>query len=450
MDFSAVGALAFTIAIISLFNGPRPLILMMIVFNLLGASYAVSVGSIFIGPSYLFILPVLFSLLLQMEDSSRLSTVVSYPKPAFWLLCLVLFSLISAYFFPRLLSGVTEVNAIGSTGFEPSLLPAPLVPSSGNLSQSIYVVCSALTFILIYSFCSSLNRLEWAIKCLYFYASLNVIFAFIDLVTFYLGLGWTLGFIRNGSYTLHVDEEIGGLKRIVGSFTETSSFSGVTLSNLAFTASMIKYGPYRALSIILTFVQCILLIISTSSTAYIGLIFFFMLLLMTIVKKMATARFRLHDLNGLMLFLLLLTVIFSIFVFSENAQYTADGLIQKTLVDKSVSDSGVERQAWNIQAIKNFYDTYGIGVGLGSARASSFALAVLSNIGIIGSILYLAFTLSIFCKSNANLHPLRSVAFSSTRLSAIFIIWPATISGTMVDLGLQFFVLMAVCAASQE
>ena len=60
--------------------------------------------------------------------------------------------------------------------------------------------------------------------------------------------------------------------------------------------------------------------------------------------------------------------------------------VDVTLLQKSTSQSGIERQQWNLTAVQNFLDTRGLGGGLGSIRASSFPLAVLSNTGIVGAV----------------------------------------------------------------
>ena len=68
-------------------------------------------------------------------------------------------------------------------------------------------------------------------------------------------------------------------------------------------------------------------------------------------------------------------------VFTRVAEFA-----QATVLSKMQSSSGVERNSWNQQAWSNFRDSYGLGVGLGSARASGFALVLLSNVGLAGTL----------------------------------------------------------------
>ena len=45
---------------------------------------------------------------------------------------------------------------------------------------------------------------------------------------------------------------------------------------------------------------------------------------------------------------------------------------------------------WNRQAIAVFLDTYMLGVGMGGSVASSMPLVILSNLGLMGMVLFLA------------------------------------------------------------
>jgi len=62
-----------------------------------------------------------------------------------------------------------------------------------------------------------------------------------------------------------------------------------------------------------------------------------------------------------------------------------------TVMSKAGSSSGVERMGWNAQGMTNFFDTYGIGVGLGSILASSFLVVLLGSLGVVGTFCYAMF-----------------------------------------------------------
>ncbi|HCI4370878.1 TPA: hypothetical protein NO682_005319, partial [Klebsiella pneumoniae] len=66
---------------------------------------------------------------------------------------------------------------------------------------------------------------------------------------------------------------------------------------------------------------------------------------------------------------------------------------------KSISDSGITRQASNISGIQNLIDTYGLGVGVGSTRISSLLVCIFANFGIVGAVLLILHIYSLLRKS---------------------------------------------------
>ena len=61
--------------------------------------------------------------------------------------------------------------------------------------------------------------------------------------------------------------------------------------------------------------------------------------------------------------------------------------VYNVTLGKFSSHSYIERNAWNIKAIQTFFDTFMLGAGLSSVRASSFLLNLLGTVGIVGTIL---------------------------------------------------------------
>src|ERR1700744_3545477 len=76
--------------------------------------------------------------------------------------------------------------------------------------------------------------------------------------------------MRNAQYTLRFDDEVSGMKRIVGSFTEASSFARSTLGLAAFTGTLWVCGRSPALTGPLAAVSFVLVVVSTSSTGLAG------------------------------------------------------------------------------------------------------------------------------------------------------------------------------------
>jgi protein arginine kinase len=90
-----------------------------------------------------------------------------------------------------------------------------------------------------------------AIAC----ATLNLIFGALDLLTYFTNTTELFSFIRNANYALLSDTEVAGFKRIVGSFTEASSFGSATLGYFAFTGRLWLLGIRPQLTAPLAFLS---------------------------------------------------------------------------------------------------------------------------------------------------------------------------------------------------
>jgi hypothetical protein len=117
------------------------------------------------------------------------------------------------------------------------------------------------------------------------------------------------------------------------------------------------------------------------------------------------------------------------------------------VLNKMATDSGIERSSWNRQAIQNFLDTFGFGVGTGSLRASSFPVAVIANFGIVGTAFFAAFFLKVFQSSNLGADDLDNGYQRAAKWACAAWLITATTSGALVDLGLPFFALAALACS---
>jgi hypothetical protein len=136
---------------------------------------------------------------------------------------------------------------------------------------------------------------------------------------------------------------------------------------------------------------------------------------------------------------------------NENSSAYVYNLLDATVFNKLSSSSGEERSSWNVQALQVFVDTFGFGAGNGSMRTSSFPLAVIANLGIVGAALFGLFFASIFWGGkNAGARDSQEGAYRLAARSACTA-WliTATISGSLTDLGLPFFAFAAIaCSGS--
>ncbi|SMF93353.1 hypothetical protein SAMN02949497_0631 [Methylomagnum ishizawai] len=371
---------------------------------------------------------------------------ITYPEPGFWLLLLVLWEVLSAIGLPRLFSGETYVFST-NRGVIGGVALMPLKPLSTNLTQSIYALLGLACFLSVRSLLDSERRMAGMRDAVLLLAMLNIWAGVLQLAENNLGFPSVLNLFRNASYATFTGGEVGGLLRIYGTFPETSAFSSFTLALFAFTASLCRDGVRGVYSGIVALASLGLLLMTTSSTAYAGLLIYG-----TLATAVALAQAYWHRQalylgpTTLMVGVVVLAGCFLALsqprIFSRIFEF-----FDLTLVNKLDSASGRERSLWNQQAWVNFIDTYGLGIGFGSARASSFPMALLSNIGVIGVGLFTLFCSRLFAVPVFVESATVAAVARAARHGLMAVLVAGAISGTMADPGMVFYTLSAVAAA---
>jgi hypothetical protein len=446
MSVEPIGIVALLFGIASFFLPLTFIVYVFLCSTLLGASAALtldSLGGTSVQPAHLLLGFLAYKSMTERGAGQRILQSVSFGRPGFWLLLTTIYAVLSAYIMPRLFAGQTMTFPVRSEGYKMALAPA-----TSNLTQSVYFVGDFVCFILIAGYAGkpSGKRVlgDAALVC----ARLNLMFAVLDLLTYFTGTADLFAFIRNANYAMLNDTEVAGFKRIVGSFTEASSFGAVTLGYFAFTGRLWLLGIRTRLNSILTVCSLSALLFSTSTTAYVGLGGFLALAYLE-------ALFRLF--NGLatrqmMWFIfgapiILGTLLMAVALNDTSALYLQN-LADTFVLNKMSTDSGIERSSWNRSAMQNFFDTFGFGVGTGSLRASSFPVAVLSNFGILGTACFVAFFLKVFLPSRHGADEPDNEYRSAAKAACIAWLVTATTSGALVDLGLPFFALAALACSA--
>jgi hypothetical protein len=425
-----------------------PMMILFVVATLFQAAAAVKFGETGIPPGHLLIAVVAFYFIRKGDIINHIGVVSRFPREGFWLLFLISYCIFTGFFFPRLFNYATYVHPIGSTAFDESFSPVPLGPSSGNYTQCIYIVGSSASFFLVSYFLKSPDRLKSMLAALLAYTIVNIVFGILDLITYWTDTAYLLEFIHNGNYTFHLSEAELGFKRIAGTFSETAAFASATLGTLGFTLRLWLGGIYPRLTFALSMIGITLLILSTSTTGYIGLV---AVIVVTYLSTFASLFFRANTINGFY-FAIMLPLVFIITLVGIALDHTSwiavTDIWQAVVVDKSLSDSAGERGALNMQAITNLIDTVGLGAGTGSVRTSSFPLAVLANIGLIGTFIYGMFLSLVFLKGpTMPAGSIERTIQAAARAGALGILIGAIISGALIDLGLAFFIMCAVACS---
>lgn len=127
-------------------------------------------------------------------------------------------------------------------------------------------------------------------------------------------------------------------------------------------------------------------------------------------------------------------------------------LINSTIINKADSGSGHERTYWNVKSLQSFLDTSGLGVGFGSSRASSWPIAVLSQLGLFGSLM-MGGLLCVLARGLGAVRqwvdPETDAVVASVRNAALASIIAMSVSGGSADPGILFFIALAVVCATR-
>jgi hypothetical protein len=451
MTIEFVGIFSLLIGVISLYCGQSFIIYMFFCATLLGAAAAfvlTDLGGTNISPAHLLLGFLTVRLLRTPQISRNAIQGLAPGHPGFWLLLTVIYSSFAAYLMPRIFAGQTMIFAVRA---QTSYSVLPLSPSMSNLTQSIYFVADFICFAVIYGYASTQGGYRVLGKAAIACATLNLAFAALDLVTYFTNTTELFAPIRNANYSMLNDVEWEGFKRIVGSFSEASSFGAMTLGYFAYFGKMWLLGTHSRFAGALTLLSLTALIFSTSTTAYVGLSTLLVLCYLETLFQALRKPITPH--MGFFLVAIPLIASITVIAIALNDSYSAyiRGLIDTMVLNKMSTDSGIERSSWNAQAMQNFIDTFGFGVGNGSVRAASILFAIPASLGITGALFFGLFFIKVFFgKRNGGsgeLVPVDEVLHQSARYACVAWFITAATSSAVIDLGLPFFAFAAFASA---
>ena len=447
MNLTPFAIVVFLAGLLSSRDGLLRTLMLCCLFGATATLALPGLGGAPITPAVMFLPFFLWRVLMDRGATSVLRQ-FDPPSAGFWLLMLAIWGVTTALFVPRLFAGMTMVFSTDRASTSAlSVQFLPLRPISTNATQSAYAIAGLLTFVAARALLQRDGLLARFRDTVLLLGAVNIVVAVVDVAELYLGLPSVLSALRNANYAIMAGGEVGGLKRISGTFPEASVFAAFTLPIFAFTASLWRDGVRRWYSGSVALGSFLLLIFSTSTTAYAALVglaaglsvlALVRLLLGTAPPRLGIAALLLWGVAVATCLVLLVRndLIIEVWRFFEL-----------TVVRKGESTSGLERGTWNSQALRNFLETYGVGVGLGSARASSFPLVLLSNLGVLGCLLFAAFLIQIVRSAFFRPSSPDSSVTTAAGLAVLAALAAASISSTVFDLGLAFYAYAAAATS---
>lgn len=253
---------------------------------------------------------------------------------------------------------------------------------SSLITQSLYLIPPILTFLYI----KYLYKSSWD-KWIIYGGLVFVLYGFYKWLGFLL-TGTDVDFLTNRTFGTFDEAQIGQYLSVVGiTMQRFQSLSGEP-SMFAFTIlPYFIFAVHKKANIIIILLLGISILISTSTTAYIGLLIYFIYLLFYTKKD---KKFVI----GTVFTIILLVLIYIIFY-----NYIND-IINMSVLNKSDSVSSqtrIGRIEYNLSYMSELdYLHMLFGIGFGYIRAEDLFTTLLINTGIVGIIIFAYFYLKDF------------------------------------------------------
>jgi hypothetical protein len=421
----------------------------------LSASAAIYIGWIGVPvPTMAIVLTAGFAIVIDPGRVRVITNILRPRAPVVIFTILTAYAVFSAVFFPRLLDGVTRVytldRSVEGVGSTVSRLPlVPLSPGGGNLTQSVYFLSSLLTLALLSAVLTG-SRERSGVPLFGAAAFTFLFFGALDVFDGIGPVGTILEYVRNADYRILSEHKIFGFDRIIGASAEASTFGAVGVILFAYFA--FRFTETReTVDLGLTVAILCFIVLSLSSTAYVGVVFILTLLVLS--QGLAISRY-LNPLAAVAVSLLALIALLAVgALWVSGFGATIEAIVDNLVFSKLETSSGLERGEWAMQSFRNFLETGGIGVGLGSSRPNGWPFAVLGQLGLLGAALWIAFLATTVFRPlprGRSAEDARTRAIiRPARAAAIAVLFAATLSSPLVDLGYFFMTAAAIMTTAR-
>lgn len=388
MQLTIFGVVIIAIGLILLFSASRmAMMLFVLVVTLLGGSAAISLPSLggsTIPPAHLAI--VFLVLRALTPNKAGMAAVGRSIEANFVLIFFVVYGVFGAMILPRLFQSALFVTPLRPNPTRDVFAVEALRFTNQNVTVAVYLLAT------LFSACGAYilgmdRRAQVALPRTA--AIIGAVHAVLGLLSVVLKdqLGWFFGFFRNGFYA-QLDQSVGDIARMNGIFAEPAIYAVYGFTWLVFLTELWLRRIEPRMTGAAAALLGIALLLSTSSTAYIGIVSYGVVLGMRFLFVPNTITTR----QSVILVgtgLLALTTALALAAVSPNIGAKIVEVVDKVTVGKIDTESAVQRAFWAKQGIAAFFVSHGLGIGPGSFRSSSLLTAILGSMGVLGSIAFL-------------------------------------------------------------
>jgi hypothetical protein len=325
---------------------------------------------------------------------------------------------------------------------------SPLGFGSGNITQPLYLLAAFAITISIYQLLLQTDTRRMVYQAIFVGGAMALLAGMIDMATAGSGM---LAPLRTATYVIMDGDDVGGMRRVIGFNTEASAYGALVLSFGAiiyFTRiGEALGGVYAKIQTPMALALIAFTVLSTSSAAFLGL---GILGVFAVVANVMALRHPADEKRALIQLLVIGAaglVVAALVVATPSMFNGAVELVDSLIFKKTSSSSYSERSSWNLVSLEGLVATGGYGVGVGSTRASSWPVAVLSSTGVIGGLLMALFFLRLLTLGLRNASDeIRRVVIGARYSLAVCLV-PSAVAGTLVDFGAFNATLFAITTA---
>jgi hypothetical protein len=449
MTLTIFGVLTIVISLWLMFRGTAlQQFTFVILSSLLGGSSAINLpalGGSSIRPFLLAFL-MLFARLVVTRVGGA-SAILRAVRKNVLLVCFCAYGVIGALILPRVFAGQVDLVPMRPITLQYAVVTQlPLAFSSQNITAAFYLSGTLLGVVVgdILARRPGAHRVVVNTFLLTSWAHMGL--GVLGLALKLLHHEELLSFFRNASYA-QLDNEYRGWIRITGVMPEASVYAGYGFMMLVITTEFWLRDLRTKLSGFTSLAMALILLLSTSSSAYVGMAGDAVVLLlrwMIFPAGLGTRKavvLLACSMGAVIAFLGLAVAMPRIMVQLQD-------MLHHMTLDKANSQSAYERGIWARQGLDAFMTSLGLGVGPGSFRSSSSLLAIVGSMGVIGIITYLGYLLQV-------LKPWRESTFrpvsNEVQAVGVALSWtliagpiPALVNAASPDPGQNFAIMAAM------
>ena len=275
---------------------------------------------------------------------------------------------------PRVFAGIGVLSPRLDADYE-----APLAFSNSNLGQGVYLLLNVLFLWYAAQTCRTAESARGIVRAFYLAGTIVIGVAAYQLLSSFTGLPFPDAFLySNDTFVMQAGTAILDMPRICATYTEPAGLASFLVPLILLVAGMAELPTAGWQDVALLIGAIAVCIVSTSSTAYLGL---------AGIAAWAVCRYVFLPAmrgrgNAKAAVAVLVLIVAAVVTVAASAQLQE--VLRVMVFEKNQSSSYEQRSFADSHSFELAKKTFGLGVGLGSNRASSFLPSMLSTIGVFG------------------------------------------------------------------